>query len=345
MTARFFDGQRAVAHDVALQIAAGELVIRAADGTILARWALDRIEQRGEPATTGKAVLARKGDPARLIVEGAECIATLMQAGLPLRAASSWGARGWAVALCLLVAAAAAAVLTFGAGPRLVAGLVPAAWEDRLGRLAAENFQQNHRVCRGEAGQRALETLVGRLRAAGGIAPEIHIEVLDDPMVNALTLPGGRVLVMRGLIDKVQDGGELAGVIAHELGHVAHRDPVTLLLRQMGIGLVVASLGWNDAFADSGGIAQQLLTLSYSRQAEAAADAAGEAFLTQAGLRADGLHRFFAQLETIEGHGGGFAWLATHPPTAQRLARATQSTAGAPPLSDEEWAAVRRMCR
>jgi hypothetical protein len=51
------------------------------------------------------------------------------------------------------------------------------------------------------------------------------------------------------------------------------------------------------------------------------------------------------QYETIEGHGGGIAWLATHPPTAQRLAHAAQSTAGAPPLSDEEWAAVRGMCR
>jgi beta-barrel assembly-enhancing protease len=80
-------------------------------------------------------------------------------------------------------------------------------------------------------------------------------------------------------------------------------------------------------------------------RAEAAADAAGEAFLTQAGLRADGLRRFFAQLETIEGHGGGIVWLATHPPSAQRLAHATQSTARAPPFSDDEWAAIRGMCR
>jgi predicted Zn-dependent protease len=163
-------------------------------------------------------------------------------------------------------------------------------------------------------------------------------------MVNALTLPGGRVLVMRGLIDKAQDGAELAGVIAHELGHVAHRDPTTLLLRQVGIGFIAASLGWNDALANAGGIAQDLMTLSYSRRAEAAADAAGEAYLNRAGLRADGLGRFFAHLEATEGH-GVIALLATHPPTEERRAHSTRSTDGALPLSDAEWVAVRSMCR
>ena len=136
-----------------------------------------------------------------------------------------------------------------------------------------------------QGGGRAARTgvMVARLRAAGGIEPAVRIAVLDDRMVNAPTLPGGRVLVMRGLIDKAQDGAELAGVIAHELGHVAHRDPTTLLLRQLGIGFITASLGWNDALANAGGIAQDGLPCLYSRRAEAAADAAGERISTVSG--------------------------------------------------------------
>jgi predicted Zn-dependent protease len=171
----------------------------------------------------------------------------------------------------------------------------------------------------------------------------VRIAVIDSPIVNALTLPGGRVLVMRGLIRRIDDGAELAGVIAHELGHVAHHDATTLMLRQLGIGFVMALLGWNDALGGVGEIAQNLATLSYSRRAEAAADAAAEAFLTRAGLRADGLGRFFARLEAIEGH-GSIPLLASHPSTEERRARATVSTAGTPPLSDAEWVAVRRMC-
>jgi predicted Zn-dependent protease len=337
--ARYFDGERAAAHDVIVQVSATAVLIQAADGTTLACWPLDRINSRGAPGPDGETVLARKGSQARLIVDARESIAGLV------RTAPGWRTPGWAVLLCLLMAVLIAGALLLDTGPRLVARLLPAAWEDRLGGLSEASLKHGHRVCSAAEGQRALESLVEKLRVAGSIPSKVHVEVLDDPMVNAMTLPGRRVLVMRGLIDKAQDGGELAGVIAHELGHVAHRDPTTLLLRQMGIELIAASLGWNDTIADTGGIAQQLLTLSYSRQAEAAADAAGEAFLTRAGLRADGLGRFFAQLETIQGHDGGVPWLATHPPTPQRLAHAMRSTAGAPPFSDAEWQAVRGMCR
>jgi beta-barrel assembly-enhancing protease len=345
VTARFFDGERAAAHAVTVRVSAGALLVQSEDGTALACWPLDRIDCPGGLDPDGKAVLASKGGPARLVIDDPDCVTVLVQSGLRLRAVRGWGTQDWTLAACLLLAVLAGGALLLDAGPRLAARLLPAAWENRLGDLVETRLQRDHRVCTAQAGQVALEALVDRLRIAGGIARKVRIEVLDDPMVNAVTLPGGRVVVMRGLIDKVQDGGELAGVIAHELGHVAHRDPTTLLLRQMGLGLIAGSLGWNDSFANAGGIAQQLLTMSYSRRAEAAADASGEAFLSGAGLRADGLGRFFAQLETIEGHGAGIAWLATHPPTAQRLAHATRSTAGAPPLSDAEWQAVRGMCR
>ena len=92
------------------------------------------------------------------------------------------------------------------------------------------------------------------------------------------------------------------------------------------------------------GVAQSMLKLSYSRRAEAAADAASERFLTAAGLRADGLGRFFARLEALGDRGPGIAWLATHPPTEERRERATQATTGAPAFSAADWAAVRQMC-
>jgi Zn-dependent protease with chaperone function len=341
--ARFFDGERAVAHDVTPQLTEDALLLLAADGTALARWPLRRIVAVNEP-DAGVTTLARKGEPARLVVEDASLLQRLAAAGVRVGPGGVWRARHWAVLIGGALAVLVGTVVLVDRAPRLAAPLVPAAWEDRLGGLVEAGLTQGQRVCTGADGQRALETLIARLRSAGGIASPVRIVVVDSPIVNALTLPGGRVLVMRGLIRKVDDGAELAGVIAHELGHVAHRDPTTLMLRQLGIGFVMALVGWNDALGGAGGIAQGLVTLSYSRRAEAAADAAGEAFLVRAGLRADGLGRFFARLEAMEGH-GSIPLLATHPPTEERRARATSSTAGAPPLSDADWAAVRRMCR
>jgi Zn-dependent protease with chaperone function len=342
--ARFFDGEHAAPHDVAPQLTEGALLLRTTDGGALAVWPFGRIVAVDTPGSRGAVTLALDGQPARLFVDDADLLGRLAQAGVRMPRDRAWRAWHWVALIGSSVAGLIAAALLLDAVPRLVAPLVPAAWEDRLGGLVQAALLHDRHTCKGVAGQRALEALVARLRAAGGIEPIARIAVLNDPMVNALTLPGGRMLIMRGLIDKAEDGAELAGVIAHELGHVAHRDPTTLLLRQFGIGFVAASVGWNDALANAGGIAQNLMTLSYSRRAEAAADAAGEEFLTRAGLRADGLGRFFARLEAIEGH-GPVALLATHPPTEERRAHATRSAAGTPPLSDAEWAAVRSICQ
>ena len=200
------------------------------------------------------------------------------------------------------------------------------------------SLARDHRRCAGSDGQRAPGIQVARLRQAGGIERPVGIAVFDDPTVNAVTLPGGRIVLMRGLIDTVDDGAELAGVIAHEMGHIAHRDPTTLLLWRMGLGMVAATLG------GAAEVAQDFLALSYSRRAGAAADAAAQQYLTRVGLRADGLGRFVARLETLDDHDGGIPWLATHPPTEQHSALATRSTAGMPPFSDAEWAALCAIC-
>ena len=287
--ARFFDGERAAAHHVTPELTKDELLLRTADGSTLMAWPIRQIVTVDAWDSRGAVTLARNGQPARLIVNDAELMRRLAEAGVRMRCGRAWRAWHWVALVGGSVAGLVAVAFLLDAMPRMAAPLIPEAWENQFGGLVEAVLTHDRRTCKGEAGQHALEVLVARLRAAGGIEPAVGIAVLDDRMVNALTLPGGRVLVMCGLIDKAQDGAEVAGVIAHELGHVAHRDPTTLLLRQLGIGFVAASLGWNDALANAGGLAQNLMTLLYSRRAEAAADVAGEAYLDRVGLRADGL--------------------------------------------------------
>ncbi|ACD20886.1 hypothetical protein Bphyt_6587 [Paraburkholderia phytofirmans PsJN] len=62
-------------------------------------------------------------------------------------------------------------------------------------------------------------------------------------MVNALTLSGARMVIMRGLIERVGNADQLAGVMAHETGHIARRDPMVALFRGAGIGVISATLG------------------------------------------------------------------------------------------------------
>lgn len=148
-----------------------------------------------------------------------------------------------------------------------------------------------------------------------------------------------------GLIGKAEDGSELAGILAHEMGHILHRDPVTLLVRRTGLAAVATALGVGGGWGNIAGFGNELVALSYGRAAETNADDAAIRMLHDAGLRSDGLGRFFALLEKrAPDVAGGFSWLSDHPSTAERRARAAGFTEGAPPFTADEWAAVRHIC-
>jgi predicted Zn-dependent protease len=340
--ARYFDGRRASPHEVVLRLTDDTLIVQTQDGATCATWPLRQVIVVDGPNSAGRVTLARRGHEARLAVADPEMLRMLASAGVFTERRRHWRTLHWTALVGASLVALAGIALLLDAAPRLAAPLLPSSWEQRLGDLAETALIQNHPLCRESDGQQALERLVGRLRAASDLPP-VRIRVVDDPMVNAFTLPGGRVLLMRGLIDTASDSAELAGVIAHELGHVAHHDPTTLLLRQVGLGALATLLGWNDTLTYAGGIARNLVALSYSRRAEEAADAAAQDYLARAGLRADGLGRFFARLQVIEGQ-APIALLATHPPTEARRAHATRGADGAAPMTDAEWTAVRRTC-
>jgi Zn-dependent protease with chaperone function len=272
-----------------------------------------------------------------------------------------WTRRRWVGVSVGLAATLGLAVLALNGLPRWVADAIPVSWEQRLGEPTEALVTASKARCTGEAGQAALERLVGRLRAAGPIAMPVTISVFEDRMINAFTLPGGHVLVMRGLIAEAADGPMLAGVIAHELGHVAHRDPTTLMLRGLGLSLLLHMMGLGDTGGTAAAGASNLMNLAYTRAAEAAADATAIDLLTKAGLRADGLSRFFALMEKREGAAGGDAgkgaghaseeavgttpdWFATHPPSELRRERTARPEVGEMPFTEAEWQAIRTMC-
>jgi predicted Zn-dependent protease len=233
-----------------------------------------------------------------------------------------------------LLAAGVVAVVFVDQVPGLIARLVPhrveVVWSDTLeAQLAA-----GHRRCSARRGQAALSGLVAELATAAGLAAPPAVIVLSDGEVNAFTLPDGRVVVLRGLLQRAADPDELAGVLAHELGHVRHGDPTREAVRGAGLGFLAESLGWGGALAG------QMTALSYGRKAEAAADQAAVETLRAAGLRADGLGRFIARL----GHDALPAFLSDHPGNADRAEALRVPPDGRTALSPEAWAAVRAMC-
>ncbi|MFC6284645.1 MULTISPECIES: M48 family metalloprotease [Polaromonas] len=151
--------------------------------------------------------------------------------------------------------------------------------------------------------------------------------VLDDPGYNAFAAPGGYVFVTRGLLDRVADESELAGILAHEITHVTARHHLIAMNKAARTGLltqVISSQLKNDI---GGMVSSQLLTLGRNiytkgldQDDELDADRTGVALATRAGFDPYGLVAVLQQLRTAAPDDALFALsLSTHPPAQLRL--------------------------
>ena len=178
------------------------------------------------------------------------------------------------------------------------------------------------------------------LRAAGPQPFEYHFTVVEDDDINAFAAPAGHVYIHTQTILAASNVSELAGVIAHEIGHVACRHIAENYNRQRntGIGyraavLAAAILGGGVAATAAqlgGGLAAVAYLNSFGREAELEADAFAVDTLPRAGYDPNGLVTFF---QTLQGESGGAPsdFLSSHPATADRAAAARARIDALPP--------------
>lgn len=149
-------------------------------------------------------------------------------------------------------------------------------------------------------------------------------DVVEDASPNAFAIPGGHIYVHSGLLAFVDNDDQLAGVLAHEIGHVYERHPAKALSRAYGIQALTGLLLQDDATK------WQELTLKvlqggvltkYGRDDEREADDIGYYLARRAGYSSHGLLDFLTKLLRIEPSSGGFPFFQSHPPTAERIER------------------------
>ena len=150
----------------------------------------------------------------------------------------------WRVAALATTGLVVIAALVWFVIPALAdrfAPLVPVSIEAQIGAAADAEARARFKggVCAAPAGEAALARLVDRVKAAAGVPLDVSVGVLSSSVQNAFALPGGRIYLLRGLIETAQSPDEIAGVLAHEMGHVAHRDGLRAALRQGGLALTI----------------------------------------------------------------------------------------------------------
>ncbi len=151
--------------------------------------------------------------------------------------------------------------------------------------------------------------------------------VLDDPGFNAFAAPGGYVFVTKGLVDRVADEAELAGILAHEITHVTAKHHLQAIAKTARAGLLTQVIGSQIRGELAGAVSGQFLALGrnlYSRGLDQGdefdADRSGVALAARAGFDPYGLVAVLQQLRTATPDNPLFALsLSTHPPAQQRL--------------------------
>jgi len=162
-----------------------------------------------------------------------------------------------------------------------------------------------------------------------------RVTVLNSPIVNAFALPGGYVYVTRGLLTLARNEAEIAGVLAHEVGHVIARHGVERQSRATGLGIFGAIAGILTQSSDVFKLGQTLGGLylaDYSRDQEYEADDLGVKYLGLAGYPRAAMADFLQRLDDHaafeqkkagkDGQSGQFDFFASHPQTEDRIVRA-----------------------
>jgi Zn-dependent protease with chaperone function len=347
----FFDGVSSRRRQVTLTL--GDALEIAEEGGTPVSWVYADIRRADSPAGILRLASTSAPSLARLEIRDAALAAdvTIRCMRLDEHQTSRRGVAkivGWSMAAAVSIVC----VVLFGvplAADRL-APLVPKPIERRIGDASEVQVKTifGSSGCEDPAGKAAFKKLVNRLRDAAGLDDDaMTAGVLPSAIPNAFALPGGKVFVLNALIDKAKSPDELAGILAHELGHLKHHDNMRGLIYNGGTSFLIGLL-FGDVTGSSAVIfaSRSVVEASYSREAETAADTFAIDIMHALGRSPKPAAELMFRITGKEG-GGLASILASHPLTEDRLARMTKEdrpASGPPLLTDTEWQALKGIC-
>jgi len=359
---QYFDGHSPIAQQVSIDVTSSGLNIQGISEPSL-HWAYQDIHQTQGRYEGEEVRLERTNDHHDLLVVNDANFLTALHGLAPNKVRHLHNPRTRALRLWLTVTAGIFSIpliwVVYAKGVPALSGpltsLIPYSWETQLGDALVEEIAPSNERCLDPLLLEKTNVLVQTLVSTVETVPyTFRLAIIDKPILNALALPGGHIIIFRGLLESTETPEELTGVLAHEIQHVLQRHGMRLLVQNMTLGLIIGALT-----GDISGImtfvlegAHVLQTLSYSRSAEEEADRKGMALLLAAKINPDGMVSFFEYLK--EQHGGKdfypmWRYLSTHPTAGDRVENlrqqahaTTQSSHSLFPLDD--WQQITNLC-
>jgi hypothetical protein len=201
----------------------------------------------------------------------------------------------------------------------------------QIGQQSAVQAEQQLPILNDNQVQSYVNRIGQKLAAnAGGPQFQYQFKVVNASDINAFALPGGFIYINRGVLDQARNEGELAGVMAHEISHVALRHGTHQASKayaaQAGLSILGGILGGKvgggaaQVINAVGGLGLNALFLKYSRDIESQADVRGSQILTASGYAPQDMINFFHTLESVD-PSKKTNWMADHPAPPDRIAR------------------------
>jgi Zn-dependent protease with chaperone function len=358
----FFDGLTTARHDVVVELAPRALRVHGSEGRVLVEWPYDQLETLSSPDGVLRLGKAGNAALARLEIKEPQLAAAIDERSVPVDRTGGGERRLRSKVIFWSIAGTASLLFVALVGVPLIATeltpLIPYAVERRLGAAvdaqARAALDSRHKGAAFECGnsekeqpgRAAFDKLMQQIETSAGLPLPLKITVVRKPESNAITLPGGHIYVFEGLVDKARTPDELAGVVAHEVGHVAHRDGTRTVLEGAGLSLLFGILLGD--FVGGGAVifaAKTILQTRYSRAVESAADGYGVTLMSKIGGDPRALGTILTRIAGTTHPGPKI--LSDHPDTRDRVA-VIEAMAGSGPrrplLDQAEWAALKRIC-
>lgn len=389
---RWSDGKTAAAHEVEMSLTETELTFTILTTRKTHNWTYNKIHSPNPVRPNSDHVmLTHENFPdERLFIDHPDFAKRILDFAPKITSSShSWSLLKWPLGLAAsLVCFWLLTYLNIISPAHYIANFLPDKARATLGNGVINAIKNNRKICHTPAGDKALQKLVTRLNE-GTIflnKPDIpfKIQVADLKIVNAFAAPGDQIIVSGKLIQEATSAEEVAGVIAHEMGHSIERHPETSIVRAIGMIAVMQMLtaGESGTFSE---LAFLLVQSGYSRTAESEADIQAADILGKTNIDSRPLAGFFERIiaskkfdpsksiKTDIGNknqksdannnsnttsekeltkqeknesGSIINWISSHPPTLQRIDFFNQSRikTNPPILTPGEWKALRTIC-
>lgn len=349
----YFDGTGSQGREVILSFGARTLIVGTFQDVPVTHWPLASLRAVEKTDTGGVWLAPDLTSPERVIVHDAEMIEAIEEVcpdlyKKPLQTRSPRRMMRW------IGVAAVAGLLTFitfapGLGDPL-AGSIDAAQARTLGDAALgaigtalPDRDTRPALCTAPEGAVALNRLLDRL-APEAVRPDLRVSIIDDPLIHATALPGGRLLVFRGMLEAARTPDEIAGMLALLTAHAGRGDPVRQAYYAAGtFDRMRLVFGASLNAATVAAATTAALAAPYEPDAEQAARAEAAALLSTAGLPAPPFAAFLARIEAdplARALFGKFPGLGAWAASAGAPASAPYRAA----LPDRDWIALGNIC-